>query len=118
MARATELPGDPWTLMVVREAFLGTRRFNFTARIKQQWGELTDDEIRQAEGNMDELSARIQENTATARKRLPKKSTKRLKMPAIRWKTPPMTSKTQRTAIKLVDRRGSRDNGLRWRTNS
>lgn len=28
LARATELLGEPWTLMVLREAFLGTRRFN------------------------------------------------------------------------------------------
>lgn len=28
MARVTELLGEPWTLLVLREAFLGTRRFN------------------------------------------------------------------------------------------
>jgi len=28
MARVTEVIGEPWTLMVLREAFLGTRHFN------------------------------------------------------------------------------------------
>jgi len=28
LARVTEVIGEPWTLMVLREAFLGTRRFN------------------------------------------------------------------------------------------
>lgn len=27
----------------------------FNAKVKQQWGKLTDDEVTQAEGNMDEL---------------------------------------------------------------
>ena len=33
----------------------------FTAKVKQQWGDLTDDEVQQAEGNMEELSAKIQQ---------------------------------------------------------
>ena len=33
----------------------------FTAKVKQQWGDLTDDEVKKAEGNKDELIARIQE---------------------------------------------------------
>ena len=33
----------------------------FTAKVKQQWGDLTDDEVQQAEGNLDELSAKIQQ---------------------------------------------------------
>lgn len=33
----------------------------FNAKIKQQWGKLTDDEVKQAEGNIDELSAKIQQ---------------------------------------------------------
>src|SRR6056297_2935760 len=28
LARVTEVIGEPWTLMVLREAFLGTRHFN------------------------------------------------------------------------------------------
>ncbi len=28
IAKVTQLLGEPWTLMVIREAFLGTRRFN------------------------------------------------------------------------------------------
>lgn len=31
------------------------------ARIKQTWGDLTDDEVKKAEGNKDELIARIRE---------------------------------------------------------
>jgi uncharacterized protein YjbJ (UPF0337 family) len=33
----------------------------FTAKVKQEWGDLTDDEVKKAEGNKDELIARIQE---------------------------------------------------------
>jgi uncharacterized protein YjbJ (UPF0337 family) len=33
----------------------------FTAKVKQQWGSLTDDEVLQAEGNLDEISAKIQQ---------------------------------------------------------
>ncbi len=32
----------------------------FNAKVKQAWGELTDDEIRQAEGNIEEIAAKIQ----------------------------------------------------------
>lgn len=30
-------------------------------KVKQQWGDLTDDEIAQAEGNRDELAGKIQQ---------------------------------------------------------
>lgn len=33
----------------------------FTARVKQEWGKLTDDEVKQTEGNVDELTAKIQQ---------------------------------------------------------
>ena len=33
----------------------------FSAEVKKHWGELTDDEVRQAEGNSEKLMARIQE---------------------------------------------------------
>lgn len=32
-----------------------------TGRIKERWGELTDDEITEAEGNYDQLVGKIQE---------------------------------------------------------
>ncbi|MFT7405622.1 CsbD family protein [Zhongshania sp.] len=32
-----------------------------TAKVKQQWGDLTDDEVLQAKGNLDEISAKIQQ---------------------------------------------------------
>ncbi len=33
----------------------------FAAKVKQQWGKLSDDEVKQAEGNLDELAAKIRE---------------------------------------------------------
>ncbi len=39
----------------------------FTARIKKQWGELTDDEVRQAEGNVEKLMARVQQKYGDSR---------------------------------------------------
>lgn len=45
----------------------------FTAKVKQQWGKLTDDEIKQAEGNTDELSARIQEKYGDSKESIAKK---------------------------------------------
>lgn len=33
----------------------------FTAKVKQQWGDLTDDEVLQAEGNIDAIAAKIQQ---------------------------------------------------------
>jgi len=38
-----------------------------TASIKQEWGELTDNEVKKAEGNYDELVARIQEKYGARR---------------------------------------------------
>lgn len=49
------------------------KRDKLTARIKQQWGELTDDEVRQAEGNLDELSARIQEKYGDSKEKVAEK---------------------------------------------
>lgn len=34
----------------------------FNARVKQAWGDLTDDELTQAEGNVEEIAARIQKH--------------------------------------------------------
>lgn len=33
----------------------------FKARVKQEWAQLTDDEVKQVEGNYDELVAKIQQ---------------------------------------------------------
>lgn len=33
----------------------------FNAKVKQAWGDLSDDEITKAEGNVEELAARIQQ---------------------------------------------------------
>lgn len=33
----------------------------FNARVKRKWGELTDDEIKEAEGNVDLLKAKIRQ---------------------------------------------------------
>jgi uncharacterized protein YjbJ (UPF0337 family) len=45
----------------------------FTAKVKQTWGDLTDDEVTKAEGNMDELIARIQEKYGDSRETIAKK---------------------------------------------
>jgi uncharacterized protein YjbJ (UPF0337 family) len=45
----------------------------FSAKIKQTWGDLTDDEVTKAEGNMDELIARIQEKYGDSREAIAKK---------------------------------------------
>ena len=39
----------------------------FTAKVKTQWGELTDDEVRQAEGNVDQLIAKVQQKYGDSR---------------------------------------------------
>jgi len=45
----------------------------FTAKVKQQWGDLTDDDVKKAEGNKDELIARIQEKYGDSREAIAKK---------------------------------------------
>jgi len=45
----------------------------FTAKVKQQWGELSDDEIKKAEGNKDELMARIQEKYGDSKESIAQK---------------------------------------------
>jgi uncharacterized protein YjbJ (UPF0337 family) len=45
----------------------------FTARVKQEWGDLTDDEVTQAEGNIDELVARIQQKYGDSREKIAEK---------------------------------------------
>ena len=50
----------------------------FNAKVKQQWGELTDDEVKKAEGNRDELIARIQEKYGEGREAVAEKLNKLL----------------------------------------
>jgi len=45
----------------------------FTAKVKQQWGDLTDDEVKKAQGNREELMARIQEKYGDSREAIAKK---------------------------------------------
>ncbi len=45
----------------------------FTAKVKQEWGKLTDDEVKQAEGNKDELIARIREKYGDSKEAISKK---------------------------------------------
>lgn len=45
----------------------------FTAKVKQEWGDLTDDEVKKAEGNKDELIARIQEKYGDSKEAIAKK---------------------------------------------
>lgn len=49
------------------------KKDRFTAKVKQQWGELTDDEVKKAEGNRDELIARIQEKYGESREAISEK---------------------------------------------
>lgn len=44
-----------------------------TAKAKQQWGELTDDELKKAEGNKDELIARIREKYGDSKESIARK---------------------------------------------
>lgn len=39
----------------------------FSAGIKQEWGKLTDDDVTQAEGNIEELISRVQEKYGESR---------------------------------------------------
>jgi uncharacterized protein YjbJ (UPF0337 family) len=45
----------------------------FSAKVKQQWGDLTDDEVKKAEGNKDELVARIREKYGDSKESIAKK---------------------------------------------
>ena len=45
----------------------------FTAKVKQQWGDLTDDEVKKAEGNKDELIARIREKYGDSKETISRK---------------------------------------------
>ncbi|OAB57318.1 general stress protein CsbD [Leptolyngbya valderiana BDU 20041] len=45
----------------------------FTAKVKQEWGDLTDDEVKKAEGNKDELIARIQEKYGDSKETIARK---------------------------------------------
>lgn len=47
-----------------------------SAGIKKEWGKLTDDEVRQAEGNFDKLVARIQEKYGESREAIAAKLNK------------------------------------------
>jgi len=44
-----------------------------SAKIKQTWGDLTDDEVRKAEGNKDELIARIREKYGDSKEAIAEK---------------------------------------------
>jgi len=45
----------------------------FTAKVKQEWGDLTDDEVKKAEGNKEELMARIQEKYGESKEKVARK---------------------------------------------
>ncbi len=44
-----------------------------SAKVKQHWGALTDDEVTPAEGNIDELSALIQQKYGDSKQAIAKK---------------------------------------------
>lgn len=45
----------------------------FTAKLKQQWADLTDDDVRRAEGNIEELQAHIQQKYGESREAIAEK---------------------------------------------
>jgi uncharacterized protein YjbJ (UPF0337 family) len=65
------LPGFRTVWVPGRRAAVGRETMNrdqiegkwkqLTGKVKEQWGDLTDDEIAQAEGNRDQLAGKIQE---------------------------------------------------------
>ncbi len=52
--------------MAAQETIMGNWR-QLKGKVKQQWGQLTDDELQQAEGNYDQLVGLIQRKTGQAR---------------------------------------------------
>jgi len=57
--------------MITREELKG--RWNeIRGRIKEKWGQLTDDDLRQAEGNSDQLVGLIQRKTGEGREQITK----------------------------------------------
>jgi len=57
--------------MITREELKG--RWNeIRGRIKEKWGQLTDDELRQTEGNTDQLIGLIQRKTGEGREQITK----------------------------------------------
>jgi uncharacterized protein YjbJ (UPF0337 family) len=52
--------------MATQETIMGNWR-QLKGKVKQQWGQLTDDELQQAEGNYDQLVGLIQRKTGQAR---------------------------------------------------
>jgi len=57
--------------MITREELKG--RWNeIRGQIKQKWGQLTDDDLRQAEGNTDQLIGLIQRKTGEGREQISK----------------------------------------------
>ncbi|GAB4183236.1 MAG: CsbD family protein [Wenzhouxiangellaceae bacterium] len=45
----------------------------FTAKVKQEWGKITDDDVKQAEGNVEELKAKIQQRYGDSKESIAKK---------------------------------------------
>jgi uncharacterized protein YjbJ (UPF0337 family) len=52
--------------MATQDTVMGNWR-QLKGKVKQQWGQLTDDELQQAEGNYDQLVGLIQRKTGQAR---------------------------------------------------
>ncbi|WP_026278796.1 MULTISPECIES: CsbD family protein [unclassified Thioalkalivibrio] len=52
-----------------RDQMMG-RSERLKARLKQEWGRLTDDEVVEAEGNVEELAARIREKYGDSREKI------------------------------------------------
>lgn len=57
--------------MLTKEELSGTWN-DIKGRVKQEWGNISDDELKQAEGNMDRLVGLIQKKTGEARTEIEK----------------------------------------------
>src|SRR6478735_3774076 len=57
------------TIMSTQEKVIGNWN-QFKGKIKQRWGQLTDDELSEVEGNFDQLVGLVQQKTGEARQQI------------------------------------------------
>ena len=55
----------------------------FKGKVKQRWGQLTDDELSEVEGNFDQLVGLVQQKTGEARQQI-ERATQRAEQPGWR----------------------------------
>jgi len=90
----------------------------FSGKIKEKWGKLTDDDLLQAEGNIDHLLGKLTEYYGLAKEKA-EESLKDLRAAYHgshleldeRCTTERMSSITNRTTVRVIDRRSSSKTG-------